>query len=103
VKEETIKKKTRQGLTALGAIVALVVGVLLWDGSGDDLQGLITGLVVLGLYFVPTVIAVVRKHRQIAPIILINLLLGWTVIGWIAALIWSVASFNREALSSQEK
>jgi hypothetical protein len=51
---------------------------------------------MLGFYFLPTIIGVVRKHPQIAPIVLINLLLGWTIIGWIGALVRSVASFKRE-------
>jgi hypothetical protein len=28
------------------------------------------------------------------PIVVINILLGWTVLGWIGALVWSVASFK---------
>lgn len=39
------------------------------------------------IYFLPTIVAVLRDHHQ--PIGLLNLLLGWTVIGWIIALIWS--------------
>ena len=48
-------------------------------------------LVILGfaLYVLPAGIAVVINHRQTAPILIINLLLGWTVIGWIAALAWT--------------
>jgi hypothetical protein len=51
VKEETIRKKTRQGLAALGAIVALVVVLSLGSGAaGDSLQALIVGLILLGLW-----------------------------------------------------
>jgi hypothetical protein len=46
-------------------------------------------LVVLGLYFIPSIVAVVR-HQRAAPVIVINVLLGWTVVGWICALILSV-------------
>lgn len=41
-------------------------------------------------YFAPVLIAIVRGHRFYAGIGAINLLLGWTVIGWIAALVWAV-------------
>ena len=41
------------------------------------------------LYFVPTVIAIVRGHGSWAAIAVLNVLLGWTVICWIIALIWS--------------
>ena len=41
------------------------------------------------IYFVPTIVAVARRHHNMVPIILVNLLLGWSCIGWIAALVWS--------------
>lgn len=44
------------------------------------------------LYPVPTVIACMRKHHNRLPIGLVNVLLGWTGIGWIAALVWSLTS-----------
>jgi hypothetical protein len=45
-------------------------------------------IVVVGavLYFVPTYIAVARRHHWIPRIFLVNLLLGWTIIGWVLAL-----------------
>ena len=55
------------------------------------------GLVVLGaifLYFLPVYIARKRQHPQFTPIWVITLLLGWTVLGWIAALAWSLANFQ---------
>jgi len=47
-------------------------------------------IVVIVLYFLPTIVAQVRKKHNVNGIILLNLLLGWTIIGWIGALIWSV-------------
>ena len=41
------------------------------------------------LYFIPTAIALVRGCRQIGGIIVINLFLGWTLIGWVGALVWA--------------
>lgn len=58
--------------------------------------GLVVGLValavVLGLYFAPAIIAGVRHHRQLGPIIAIDLLAGWTVIGWVVALAMSLSA-----------
>jgi len=42
------------------------------------------------LYFLPAIIG--RHKRDAAGIFLVNLLFGWTVIGWIIALIWACAS-----------
>lgn len=47
--------------------------------------------VVLGLYLAPALVAMKRDHHQAAPIFVINLFLGWTLIGWILALAWSVS------------
>jgi Superinfection immunity protein len=41
------------------------------------------------LYFLPTVIALSRGHLSGLAIFLLNLFLGWTLIGWLIALIWS--------------
>ena len=40
------------------------------------------------VYFLPTIIALCRKHQDWLAIVLVNLLLGWTIIGWIKALVW---------------
>ena len=47
------------------------------------------------LHFLPTVIALLRGHHNSFAILLTNLLLGWTVIGWIIALIWSFTAVAR--------
>lgn len=46
-------------------------------------------LVALLVYFLPTVIALTRGHLSALAIFVLNLLLGWTVIGWLFAFIWS--------------
>ena len=46
----------------------------------------------LGIYFIPTIIAATRHHRSVLAIGVINLSLGWTVIGWFWALIWALAN-----------
>lgn len=38
------------------------------------------------LYFLPAIIALVRKVPNRGSVIVVDLLLAWTVIGWIAAL-----------------
>lgn len=42
------------------------------------------------LYFLPGIVAETRHHRNRLAIFLLNLFLGVTVIGWLAALIWAV-------------
>jgi hypothetical protein len=47
---------------------------------------------LLALYFLPYINALSRKHRSAGAILVINLFLGWTVLGWIIALAWSCNS-----------
>jgi len=49
-------------------------------------------LVSATLYFLPTIIAVARKKANVLGILLVNFLLGWSVIGWIVALVWAVST-----------
>jgi uncharacterized membrane protein YqaE (UPF0057 family) len=42
-------------------------------------------------YFLPSIIATSKKRKNTTAIFTLNLLLGWTLIGWIVALIWSVS------------
>ena len=42
------------------------------------------------LYFLPSIVAFARSKRDSASILVLNLLLGWTAIGWVIALIWAV-------------
>jgi len=44
---------------------------------------------LLLLYFLPTIIG--RYKANATGIFIVNLLFGWTVIGWLIALIWACA------------
>ncbi len=60
---------------------------------------LITDLLALGgtflavgfvMYFIPTLIARGRQAQHTVALFALNLLLGWTLIGWVAAIIWAL-------------
>jgi hypothetical protein len=42
------------------------------------------------MYFLPSILAVARNKRDTAAIVLLNFFLGWTMIGWVVALVWAV-------------
>lgn len=48
-----------------------------------------------GFYFVPTVIAWLRNHPQAPLITAINIGAGWTLIGWVATLVWALRTPER--------
>lgn len=41
------------------------------------------------LYFLPTLEARARKHPSVVSIGLVNLFLGWTLLGWVVAIAWA--------------
>ena len=43
-------------------------------------------------YFLPGIIASNRNHRNKSAIIVLDLFLGWTFIGWVVALVWAFTS-----------
>ena len=53
------------------------------------LSSIIGLIVILISYFIPTIIALIRKHRDVMAIFVLNLFLGWSLIGWIISLVWA--------------
>ena len=47
--------------------------------------------VVVAVYGAPTFVALKRVHHQTGPIVIVNLFLGWTLVGWVVALAWAVS------------
>lgn len=56
----------------------------------EVLSALIVLVIMVATYFLPTIVAATRKHKNTLGIFFLNLFLGWTLIGWVGALIWSV-------------
>jgi hypothetical protein len=75
-------------LAALVCFVVLVVGGVI----AFHVAMMILPVLV---YFLPALIAWRRRHPNTGTIVLLNLLLGWTMLGWIALLMWSVVSPSR--------
>jgi hypothetical protein len=48
------------------------------------------------LYMLPIKIADWRKHPDYAPLMFIDLLWGWTAIGWVYCLLWSLGFVRSE-------
>lgn len=63
--------------------------------------GVLVLLFLLACYFLPWMIAVTRNVEHRSAIALINLLLGWTVLGWLAALIWAVVEKTDRGITGQ--
>lgn len=64
-------------------------------GAGPVLLGFAISFGALAAYFAPAIVAVLRRVPNTGSVIVIDLLLGWTVIGWIAALAMACRSKPR--------
>jgi len=52
-------------------------------------------LVVFCFYFTPLIIALIRRKQNYVAIGVTNFLVGWTLIGWVISLIWSLTKDSR--------
>lgn len=59
--------------------------------------------VLIFLYILPSLIAYWRKHPSKPAIILIDLLFGWTLIGWFWALIWACGKTTQPVMIVSDK
>ena len=50
---------------------------------------------MLGIYIAPFVIAVIRDHHRLPWIGFLNFATGWTIAGWIVALVWSLTAIRQ--------
>ena len=67
-------------------------------GAVADPLDSVAALVTLAIFFgLPAWIALGRGHHQKWAIVATVILLGWTGLGWIVALIWSVGQVRRDA------
>ena len=57
---------------------------------------MITFALLCVLYFLPTIVAARRGHG-VTGVLLLNLLFGWTGIGWMAMMVWALLSAPRFA------
>ena len=67
-------------------IVLLVAGIL----AGSNIALLLLLIVLFAwVHFIPTLVAAHREHYNTHTIFVVNLLFGWTIIGWLVLLAWA--------------
>ena len=55
------------------------------------MEGLVIllGILLVLFYFIPAFVANEKNHPQASAITILNLFLGWTLLGWVIALVWA--------------
>ena len=60
----------------------------------DFVYGLVLIGIAVAVYFIPLLIASKREHPSGNAIAALNLFTGWTLLGWLVALVWSLSAFT---------
>jgi len=66
------------------------------DMTSQQISGFGMLLFMGGIYFMPWLNAVGKKHLNAGAIFFTNLFFGWTIVGWAVALIWSCTNSKRD-------
>ena len=75
-------------------LIYFFIAILISIFAGDAAIGFSIAF-LLGIYFLPDWVAQSRGHPERGSIFILNLFLGWTFLGWVAALIWAFSSINK--------
>jgi hypothetical protein len=91
----------KKRLVIYGTIAVAVFGLVYMispESHGQAGSVLLTLLGVLAvasvglvIYFAPSIQAHQNRKKQSQAIFCLNLLLGWTILGWVAAMVWAVS------------
>lgn len=60
-------------------------------------------MILLGLYMLPFIIGAIRKVKGITLLFCIDFFLGWTIVGWIIALVWAIFERKSSYLEVEHK
>lgn len=50
---------------------------------------IVIAMIVCGIYFMPSLIAMSNNRPNKSAIFVLNLLLGWSFVGWALAFVWA--------------
>ena len=73
----------------IGLILFIILDAIL---GGTGIVTLIG--ITLAIYLIPTIIAFARKVPSSLAIAVLNIFLGWSIIGFIVALVWSLKKYD---------
>lgn len=78
------------GILSYLFIGPILVAILCSLFGLDPIELWVTIYIIIVIYFLPSVIARSRRHINFLAIFALNLFLGWTFLGWLYSLIWSL-------------
>ena len=73
----------------IGLILFIILDAILGGTGIVTLTG-----IVLAIYLIPSYVAFARKVPSSLAIAVLNIFLGWSIIGFIVALVWSLKKYD---------
>lgn len=61
------------------------------------MSGVFLVVILALIYIAPIIVARVREHPNYGAIAALNILLGWTFVGWVASLVWALTNQRKVA------
>lgn len=92
-------------LIGFGFMTLLAFGDRMKLGGSDFMDFAVVIFVLLSLifYMIPSIISGKRNTKHFGMICFINVVFGWTVLGWIAALVWAVVEGPEEPVAMTKR
>jgi hypothetical protein len=60
-----------------------------------EMESFVILLMILIWYFAPAIVAFARSKNNAVAILVLNFLLGWTLLGWVISLVWALTKDNK--------
>lgn len=83
-----------------GSVLAVGLIMRFLPDAAEIISGglfaLIVGFMIIPIYFIPMIVSIKRSHPQAGTISIINLFLGWTLLGWVISLAWAASSIEKK-------
>jgi hypothetical protein len=102
--DSLLNPRAAVGAMLLGALAlaAVIVVMLARGASGEQAVHVIAvaaaEILFAAFYLTPSMIAVKRRSEKLRTIFILNILVGWTFIGWVVCCYWALNSKPREAV-----
>lgn len=96
---EWVENRPQYGCYSILSIIFFLITLFISYNFNNDWFAsfliAIFGAIGLWIYFLPSWIAEIKQNPYSTAIFVINLLFGWSIIGWFIALVWSFSSGRR--------
>ena len=95
-------------LIAIFIIMAIVVfrgisGEFFPKEGLDAISLILLFIIPLFIYFIPWIVASSRNLNNSNQIFILNLFLGWTLVGWVVALVWACKPIDEDNIDNKER